>query len=292
MGSLQASITRAMIKKSDMWNQPLDEIRKTMEAIPDSGGIPEGIAHEKLVLNGVAIETFRHAEKKRDKVMLYFHGGGFCLGIYPANRVFAATLAKNTGMDVFMPDYRTAPEYPFPAALEDAIAVYKGLLHVEGYRAEDIVIAGDSSGSALALSALMVLRRSGEAMPERCAFVTPVFDLAGTGESFRTKAAKDPFQLKDPLGIAKIYIGDNTPTMPELSPLFGTLSGLPKMLMLAAEHDVFLSDAQRMAERVNKMGGQAELRLYKRMWHVFPMQHAFVPEAKQALDAFCAYLSE
>ena len=292
MGSLQASITRTMIKKSDMWNHPLDEIRKTMEAIPDSEGIPEGILHESSILNGVAIESFRHAEKKRDKVMLYFHGGGFCLGIYPANRAFAATLAKETGMDAVLPDYRLAPEHPFPAALEDAIAVYKGLLHSEGYRAEDIVIAGDSSGCALALSALMVLRRSGEPMPERCAFMTPVFDLAGTGESFRTKAAKDPFQLSDPLGIAKIYVGDNTPTMPELSPLFGSLSGLPKMLIQAAEYDVFLSDAQRMTERVNKMGGQAELRLWKRMWHVFQMQHAFVPEAKQALSEFCAYLRD
>lgn len=292
MGSLQASITRTMIKKSDMWNHPLDEIRKTMEAIPDSEGIPEGILHESSTLNGVAIESFRHAEKKRDKVMLYFHGGGFCLGIYPANRAFAATLAKETGMDVVLPDYRLAPEHPFPAALEDAIAVYKGLLHSEGYRAEDIVIAGDSSGCALALSTLMVLRRSGEQMPERCAFITPVFDLAGTGESFRTKAAKDPFQLRDPLGIAKIYVGENTPTMPELSPLFGSLSGLPKMLIQAAEYDVFLSDAQRIVERVKKMGEQAELRLWKRMWHVFPMQHAFVPEAKQALSEFCAYLRD
>lgn len=292
MGSLQASITRAMIKKSDMWNHPLDEIRKTMEAIPDSEGVPEGILHESSTLNGVVIETFRHAEKKRDKVMLYFHGGGFCLGIYPANRAFLATLAKETGMDVVLPDYRLAPEHPFPAALEDAIAVYKGLLHSEDCRAEDIVIAGDSSGCALAISALMVLRRSGEPMPERCAFITPVFDLAGTGESFRTKAAKDPFQLRDPLGIAKIYVGENTPTMPELSPLFGSLSGLPKMLIQAAEYDVFLSDAQRMVERVKKMGGQADLRLWKRMWHVFPMQHAFVPEAKQALSEFCAYLSD
>jgi len=292
MGSLQASITRAMIKKSDMWNHPLDEIRKTMEAIPDSVGIPEGITVANATLNGVAVETFRHAGKKSERVVLYFHGGGFCLGIYAANHAFVAQLAKETGLDFILPDYRLAPEHLFPAALEDAIDVYKGLLHSEGYRAEDIYVAGDSSGCALALSALMVLRRSGEAMPERCAFLTPVFDLAGTGESFRTKAEKDPFRLEDPLGIAKKYVGDNSATIPELSPLFGSLAGLPKMFIQAAEYDVFLSDAQRMAERVSKMGGRAELRLYKRMWHVFVMQHAFVPEAKQALAEFCSYLRD
>jgi acetyl esterase/lipase len=290
MGSLQASITREMIKKSDMWNRELDEIRKTMEAIPDSAGIPEGITVAHAVLNGVAVETFRHAEGRSERVVLYFHGGGFCLGIYPANRAFVAQLAKDTGLDFILPDYRLAPEHPFPAALEDAIDVYKGLLHSEGYRAEDIAVAGDSSGCALALSALMVLRRSGEPMPERCAFITPVFDLAGTGESFRTKAEKDPFRLEDPLGIAKNYVGDNSATIPELSPLFGSLAGLPRMFIQAAEYDVFLSDAQRMTERVRKMGGQAELRLWKRMWHVFVMQHAFVPESKQALAEFCSFL--
>ena len=169
MSSLQASITRAMIKKSDMWNQPLEEIRKTMEAIPDTEGLPEGNVWERTTRNGVAVETFRHASRKSERVILYFHGGGFCLGIYPANRAFVAQIAKQTGLDVVLPDYRTAPEHPFPAALEDAIAVYKAMVHTEGYRAEDISVAGDSSGCALALSALMVLRRSGEAMPDRCA---------------------------------------------------------------------------------------------------------------------------
>jgi acetyl esterase/lipase len=292
MGSFQATMTRAMIKKSNMWNQPLEEIRKNMEAIPDAEGLPEGIVWERTTRNGVTVETFRHAEGKSERVVLYFHGGGFCLGIYPANRAFVAQLATQTGLDVVLPDYRLAPEHPFPAALEDAIAVYKALQHTEGYRAEQIAVAGDSSGCALALSALMVLRRSGEAMPERCAFITPVFDLAGMGESFRTKAAKDPFRLEDPLGIAKNYVGDNAATIPELSPLFGSLAGLPKMLIQAAEYDVFLSDAQRLAERVNQLVGQAELRLYKRMWHVFVMQHAFVPEAKQALAEFCSYMRD
>lgn len=292
MGSLQAMITRTMIKKSNMWNQPLDEIRKSMAAIPDAAGIPQGVTVAQATLNGVAVEIFRQAQGKRGRVILYFHGGGFCLGIYPANRAFVAHLAKETGLDLILPDYRLAPEHPFPAALEDAVAVYQGLLHSEGYRAEDIVIAGDSSGCALALSALLVLRKSGEPMPQKCAFITPVFDLAGTGESFRTNAAKDPFQLKDPLGIAKLYVGEDTATMPELSPLYGSLAGLPQMRILAAEYDVFLSDAQRLAERVNKAGGQAELRINKKMWHVFVMQHAFVPEAKRALAELCRYLGE
>ncbi len=292
MGSIQSIITRFLLRRSNIWNKPLNEVRKTMEGIKETNSVPKWIGTAKEKINGVDFETFIHYEKKSDKVILYFHGGGFCLGIYNANREFVAMLAETSGMDVYMPDYRLAPEHPFPAALEDAIAAYEGLLQNKGYSEKNIIIMGDSSGCALAISALLVLKQSGAKMPCRMAFITPVFDLGGRGDSFVSKAAKDPFKLKDPLGIAKIYIGGNNATTPVISPLYGELCGLPPMLIHGAEYDVFLSDSERMAEKAKEAGVKVDIRLWKKMWHIFHMQAPFVPESSQALNEMCLFVKD
>jgi acetyl esterase/lipase len=124
------------------------------------------------------------------------------------------------------------------------------------------------------------------------AFITPLFDLTGQGESFISKAAKDPFKLADPLGIAKNYIGNNNPAFPMLSPLFGDLSGLPSVLIHAAEYDVFYSDSVRFIEKASAAGVKAEIKVWRKMWHIFPMQDKVVPEAAKALKELCTYIAE
>jgi acetyl esterase/lipase len=229
------------------------------------------------------------AEGLNNKAILYFHGGGFCLGIYHPNREFAARMAKKCGVKVFMPNYRLAPENPFPAALEDAMAVYKGML-LEGYSAGNIVAAGDSSGCGLLLSALLALKKSGAEMPSAISLITPALDFAGKGESFLTKAKNDPFRLKDPLGVAKVYVGSNNPLSPDISPLYGDLAGLPPILIHGAEYDVFVSDAVRFEEAARQAGVDVRLKTWQKMWHIFHMQDTVVPEAKEALREMCAYM--
>lgn len=174
--------------------------------------------------------------------------------------------------------------------MEDAVAVYKGLIE-KGCRPEDVILTGDSSGCALALSALLVLKQSGLPMPSQIICITPVFDLAGKGPTYFTKAKEDPFQLADPLGVAKNYIGENNPTSPLLSPLYGELSGLPPILIHAAECDVFLSDATRFAEKARDCDVTVNIRIWDRMWHIFPMQENIVPESKQAMNEICSQIS-
>ncbi len=127
--------------------------------------MPEGIRITDEEVNEIASKVFTHNGGSKGKVIIYFHGGGFRLGIYPSNCEFVAEIAKRTGADIYMPDYRLAPEHIFPAALEDAVNFYKGMLD-KGYPAEDILVIGDSSGCSLAVSALLQLKQIGIKM--RC----------------------------------------------------------------------------------------------------------------------------
>lgn len=286
MSSIQSTIVRFMLRRMNIWNKPLDEVRSSMAAIKagKSSGVVENVRQE---IEGVPCEVFRPVKKKDSRGILYFHGGGFCMGIYNANREFASKLAETSGRDLYMPDYRLAPENPYPAALDDAKAIYFGLTN-NRTKADDIIIMADSSGSTLTLSMLLQVKQEGKKMPVSLSFITPVFDLAGKGESFTTRAEKDPFNMRDPLWAAKIYLGNNDPLSPVFSPLYGDLEGLPPIKIHAADYDVFLSDACRLAEKASQAGVAVELTVWKEMWHTFHMQAPFVPEAVRALKEICA----
>ena len=288
MASVQSACIRFLLSRANLWNKPIAEIRESLKKVKPQG-IPSGVSEEFAAINGVGCKVMIPAEGLNNKAILYFHGGGFCLGIYHPNREFAARMAKECGVKVFMPNYRLAPENPFPAALEDAMAVYKGML-LEGYSASNIVLAGDSSGCGLLLSALLALKKSGAEMPSAISLITPALDFAGKGESFLTKAKNDPFRLKDPLGVAKVYVGSNNPLSPDISPLYGDLAGLPPILIHGAEYDVFVSDAVRFEEAARQAGVDVRLKTWQKMWHIFHMQDTVVPEAKDALQEMCAYM--
>jgi acetyl esterase/lipase len=284
MGSIQALITRSLLRKSGIWNKPLEEIRATMAGLKGSG-MPEGVAVSTETISGVSCEVFRHSGKASRRTVLYFHGGGFCLGIYAANREFVAKLSQLLNADICMPDYRLAPEHPFPTALDDAQAVYQALKDEE-----NLTVMGDSSGCALALSALLSAKQNGSRMPKAIVMITPVLDLADKGERIAESVRKDPFALVDPLGLTRHYTAGQDTASPAISPIFGELSGLPPMLIHAAQYDVFLSDACRFVEQAASAGVQAELKVWKKMWHIFHMQSPFVPEASRALQEINAFI--
>ncbi len=278
MGSMQALITRSLLRKSGIWNKPLDEIREIMTAIKGTG-MPDGIKTDKVSLGGVNCDVFRHPTNHARRAVLYFHGGGFCLGIYTANREFVAKLSQLLEADIFMPDYRLAPEHPYPAALEDAQSVYQALAQMK-----NLIVMGDSSGCALALSTLLTSKQNGINMPSAIVMITPVLDLSDKGERIAQSVRKDPLMLADPLGLTKHYTAGHDASSPSISPIYGELNDFPPMLIHAAEYDVFLSDACRFTERAADAGVQAELEIWKKLWHIFHMQSPFVPEASRALD--------
>ncbi len=278
--STQAIITRRLLKKAGIWNKPLNEIRQTMASIKGSG-MPAGIVVSTMSLGGVSCEVFRHTGGAPRPAVLYFHGGGFCLGIYDANRSFAAGLAQLLDADIYMPDYRLAPEHPYPAALEDAQAVLQALSDCGR-----LVVMGDSSGCALALSAL----QGQNVMPLSLVMMTPVLDLTDGQARISSSVRKDPFNLEDPLKLTRHYTAGNNPSTPALSPIYGSLKSLPPVLVHAAQFDAFLSDAVRFKERAEEAGANVTLKIWPKMWHIFHMQSPFVPEATSALNEIKAFI--
>lgn len=223
--------------------------------------------------------------------LLYFHGGGYRTGSCKSHRGFVTHIVKEANVNTLMPEYRLAPEHPFPAAFEDARAIYEGLLD-DGHRPDDIFIGGDSAGGGLALALLLSLRDDARPLPKAAFILSPWTDLSNTGESLKTKANKDPWL--DAAGAdenAKRYYADASPLDPLVSPLYGDYKNLPPLLIHVGTHEILLSDSTRVAEKSKAAGVQVTLNVYQGMWHVW---HAFlgrnIPECDQAIQEIGSFI--
>lgn len=194
------------------------------------------------------------------------------------------------GLEVFAPDYRLAPEHPFPAAVEDAVAAYRGLL-AGGIAAGDIVVGGDSAGGGLALALLLSLRDAGDALPAACVLFSPWTDLAGTGDTLRTNQHRDAmFPGVGMEGIVVPYLAGADPRSPLASPLYAELGGLPPLLVHVGLYEVLLDDSRRLAERARAAGTSVALRAWPVVPHVWQMFG--LPESRVSLDAAARFLRD
>ena len=219
-------------------------------------------------------------------ILYYLHGGGFVVGGPPLYRRMVGTLAARTGARAFLPDYRLAPEHPFPAAIDDCVAGYRALVG-RGVSPSDIVVAGDSAGGALALSMLVALRDAGDPLPAAAALLSPVTDLTLSGESMRTRVADEvllaPEWCHD---VARLYLSGADARA--ASPLFAELRGLPPLLVQVGTHELLLDDARRFAAAARAAAVAVRLVEWEALWHVFPM-FVSVPESRRALDMIAAF---
>jgi epsilon-lactone hydrolase len=222
-------------------------------------------------------------ESEARRTVLYLHGGGYYFCSPETHR--SITLALGTGTDarVFAPDYRLAPEHRFPAAIEDAVAAYRGLL-AAGTPAGRVVIAGDSAGGGLALATLLSLRNAGLPLPAAAVLFSPWTDLAATGTSIRTNNKSDPMFWGEAVATAaRIYLGSAAPTDPLASPLYADLRGLPPLFIQASDSEVLLDDSTRLAEKARQAGVPVSFRAWHKLPHVWQFFTPFLPEARQAL---------
>ena len=240
-----------------------------------------GVSREIISADGVPCEWIIPQDSLTDRVLLYLHGGGFVYGLTPPHLHMGAHLARIMGMRVLLVDYRLAPDYPFPAALDDCITAYLWLLK-QDISAQNIVVAGDSAGGNLTITMLMKLRDSGNSLPAAAACLSPVTDF--TARDNLGKRFKDPLlPQKATKFYTQSYVGHNDAHDPLISPVFGNLRGLPPLLVYAGEDEILCEDAIRIVSLAKSSGVDARLEIYPRMWHVWQL-NLKLPQAIQSLE--------
>jgi acetyl esterase/lipase len=260
-----------------------------MERVPS----PDGIAFEADSVGGISGWWAMPTRARKSAAILHLHGGWFNWGAAQAFRKLVGHIATAAGAHAFIPDYRLAPEHPFPAALKDAEACYRGLVD-RGIK--KIALTGDSAGGNLALVLLSIASaQAGSAgiAPEGAVALSPVTDLALTGESFETRADADPYFVKSQVaGLVRSYLGENDPKNPLASPLYGDLAGLPPVRVHVGDDEVLLDDSRRYVERAVAAGVDAKLDLWMGMPHGFVSSVGNLHAANQALGAIGTFLND
>jgi len=219
-----------------------------------------------------------------DSVLLYLHGGGYVVGTPGTHAALAAGLARRAGVRAVLPDYRLAPEHPFPAAVDDALAAYRELVGEAG-SADRVVLAGDSAGGGLALATLLAARDAGLPLPAAVVVLSPWVDLTVSGDSIATRDRRDPiFGKADIESYAVQYLSDGDREAPLASPLFADLHGLPPLLIQVGGNEVLLDDALRLAVRAAEHEIDVTLRVWPEVPHVFQHFAGVLDEADEALD--------
>ncbi len=224
-----------------------------------------------------------------DTVLLYLHGGGYFACSAETHRPITAWFALH-GFRVFAPNYRLAPENPFPAAVDDAVAAYRRLL-ADGHSPQRIVVAGESAGGGLSLSLMLVLRTASVPLPAAAALFSPWTDLAATGESIRANSARCAMFNGPDIGpSARYYLGNADPRNPLASPLYADLAGLPPLLIHVGADECLRDDSTRLAEKARAAGVNVDLKIWPVVPHAWQLAQQLLPEARRSLREAAAFL--
>jgi epsilon-lactone hydrolase len=259
-----------------------------------SGGVlpvPAGASFRETTLAGITGEWVAPAHRiDTPRVLLYLHGGGYFTGSPKAHRPITASLA-NAGFNVFVPQYRLAPEHPFPAAVDDAETVWEALVAL-GFAPSSIAISGDSAGGGLALALMIRLRNKGRALPAAAALFSPWTDLAVTGESILVNARREAmFGAREVRIAADWYLNGAEPVTPEASPLYSSLAGLPPLFIDVGERELLRDDSTRLAARADSDGVSVSLNVWPIVPHVWQLACSFLPEGGRSLRRAAAFLN-
>jgi len=234
-------------------------------------------------------EKLTPADARPGTALLYLHGGGYAIGSTRSHRHLAADLARAAKTVALLPDYRLAPEHPYPAAVDDALAAYRHLLD-SGIPAGGIVIGGDSAGGGLTVATMLAARIAGLPLPAGGLLLSPWLDLAGTGASLETLKDRDPLVSRSDLERwGGAYAGTNSKRDPLISPLYADLKGLPPLVIHVGGDEALLDDSLRFARAAIAANVEAHLEVWPRMvhvWHWFARRLAPGREAIDRLGAF------
>ncbi|WP_416397859.1 alpha/beta hydrolase [Allohahella sp. A8] len=229
------------------------------------------------------------AKQCDNRAVIYLHGGAYCIGNARSYRGLTSRLARDSGAEVFVPDYRLAPEFVFPAAQDDVIKLYRWLMD-QGYRADAITFAGDSAGAGLALSSCQRLIREGLPLPSGLILLSPWVDLSLQNAKYLDDST-DVLLSWGWIGrCARFYRGKRSATNPDISPLFGKFEGLPPVCIQAGTDEILLPEIEDLVERMRAAKQEVSFRVFENMWHVFQMHAGLLDEADVAVAELVSFL--
>ncbi|MFL1464834.1 alpha/beta hydrolase [Marinobacter sp. HN1S83] len=266
---------------------PIPLQRKVIAQAYRSSIPPRGCKFDSITVNGIRAVRTRHGATK-EGVILYLHGGGYIIGSPDTHRGITGHLARASGQTIIAPDYRLAPEHPFPAALDDAEAVYDGLLK-EGHAPASIAIAGDSAGGGLTIALAMRLRDKGRPLPASLTVFSPWVDL--THQQLYSPEREPVLQPRWIEKAATAYCGQQPRTTPLISPIHGDLDGLPPLLIQVGSEEILLNDARQLSELASRQGVETTLEIYNSLWHVFQVHAGQLERATNALTTAAAHIN-
>lgn len=267
------------------------DMRAWFEAINAQTPVAQGVSYSSLHQKPWTAEWNRPATCDADRLVIYYHGGGFLFGSSRSHRVVTSHLAQLAETQVLSINYRLAPEHPAPAAHDDCFNAYRWALE-QGFKASAITLAGDSAGGNLALTTAIRARDVGLSIPGCIAVMSPALDLAGDGESHTTLAGAPLLtqELMDLFNMA--YVGDGDPRSSLVTPFYSDMSGLPPLLIHVGSNEVLLDDSVSLAGRIEQADGQVALKVWQDMVHCWQLYAPMLDEGMQSLREIAGFIKE
>ena len=262
----------------------VSELRRLLRELTSAQPLPAGVTVTAAALGGVPTAEITVDGVEPRHVVLYFHGGVYVLGDAFQAAGLASQVGRRTRAKVISVDYRLAPEHPYPAAVDDALAAYEALLN-NGTAPSDIAFAGESAGGGLAVATMVSARDHGLPLPAAAFVMSPYADLTLAGETMDTKREADPLLSRDNLQ-ARVpdYTAGQDAAVGLISPVFADLSGLPPLIIQVGTHEVLLDDAVRLARQAAIADVEVTLDITPQVPHVFQAYYPILDEAAAALD--------
>ncbi len=289
MPSVQAILLMLYLQSQRLLSPPtekidLDKERAGLDTFADRFKPLGELKHIPVDVNGVVGEWIIPKKVTDGRVVLYLHGGYFLSGSIHSHRNLAGNIALAAEARALIIGYCLAPENPYPTGLNNALTAYTWLID-QGYRPEQIFLAGDSAGGGLVLALLLALRDRNEPLPAAAVCLSPATDLTTSEASWKKNAKKElvlnPYLVEQ---IRPLYLGDHDPRDPLVSPVYGDLKGLPPLLIQVGSDEALLSDSTTFAERAKQAGVDVTLEVWPRMQHVWQFAASSLPEGRQAIE--------
>jgi acetyl esterase/lipase len=270
----------------------LDEIRALYNRMLAQNPAPASITFEHVVIGGIPGQVASPDVLKTDAIVVYIHGGAYIVGGPDGYHGISGNLAKMLGAKVFLPDYRLAPEHPFPTAIDDTLRFYKGLLDA-GHPASRIVFAGESAGGAMTVTAMVAARNAGVPLPAGGVAISPWANLEHTGISMTNRETIDPLNSKAGLVfLARVFLQGALPNHPMASPVFADVTGLPPIMVQMGEAELMLTDGMRLAAHLAENRVRMTLEVWPHMFHAWHFVGTLQLEAQQAMESAALFLEQ